>query len=156
MTEGPTDNSRRGFLSWFLGTSVGALILAVVYPVWHYVSPPRIPEATTNQVDAGTTNDPEFRESGFKIIQFGVEPVIVVKAAEDDFRAFSATCTHLDCIVEFQKDEKRIWCNCHNGHYDLSGRVVAGPPPHSLTPFQVNLEAGASSSGPGRVIVSRA
>ena len=42
-----------------------------------------------------------------------------------------------------------------NGHYDLSGRVVAGPPPKPLTSFQVNLEPGASAREPGRVIVSR-
>jgi Rieske Fe-S protein len=156
MTEAPGGTSRRGFLTWFLGTSVGALLVAVVYPVWHFINPPRIPEAATSQVDAGGTRDPEFQETGFKIIQFGVEPVIVVKVSDDDFRAFAATCTHLDCIVEFQKDEQRIWCNCHNGHYDLTGRNVGGPPPRPLAAYQVNVESGADPRQPGRVIVSRA
>ena len=155
MTEGPSGTSRRGFLGWFLGSSVGALILAVIYPVWHFVNPPRIPEATTNQVDAGTTRDPEFREAGFKIIQFGVEPVIVVQVAEDEFRAFSATCTHLDCIVEYQKKEQRIWCNCHNGHYDLNGRNVAGPPPRPLEPYDVHLVSNGPQR-PATIVVARA
>ena len=59
--------------------------------------------------------------------RFGAEPVILVKAGESDFRAFSATCTHLDCIVTCRKDKGDIYCNCHGGTYDLTGRNVAGP-----------------------------
>ncbi len=146
---------RRRFLNWFLGTSVGALFVSIAYPVSRFVSPPRVPEASTNQVDAGLVNDPAFMEKGFKIIRFGAEPVIVVKVADADFRAFSATCTHLDCVVEFQKPESRIWCNCHSGQYDLTGRNVAGPPPRPLLPYKVDLVAG-SGGAPGSVVVSKA
>lgn len=144
---------RRRFVHWFLGTSAGALLVSVLYPIVRYVSPPRLPEAGTAQVDAGATDDPEFREKGFKIVRFGADPVIVVRAAENDYRAFSATCTHLDCIVGFQKERDRIWCNCHGGAYDLTGRNVAGPPPRPLTPFQVNLVK--KSEGVSTVIVSK-
>lgn len=146
---------RRRFLNWFLGTTVGALFVSIAYPVSRFVSPPRVPEASTNQVDAGVTNDPAFVEKGFKIIRFGAEPVIVVKVADTDFRAFTATCTHLDCVVEFQKPESRIWCNCHSGQYDLQGRNVAGPPPRPLTPYKVDLIAGTGGA-PGSVVVSKA
>lgn len=130
---------RRRFISWFFGTSFGALIASVVYPIVRYVSPPRVAEPSTAQVEAGITSDPELLQKGFKIVRFGAEPVIVVRVAETDFRAFSATCTHLDCIVGYQKPENRIWCNCHGGEYDLTGRNVAGPPPRPLTAFKVNL-----------------
>ena len=146
---------RRRFLNWFLGTSAGALFASIAYPVARFVSPPRVPEASTNQVDAGLVNDPLFQEKGFKIIRFGAEPVIVVKVGDADFRAFSATCTHLDCVVEFQKPESRIWCNCHAGQYDLTGRNVAGPPPRPLTPYKVDLVAGTGGN-PGSVVVSKA
>jgi Rieske Fe-S protein len=141
-------------LNWFLGTSAGALLVSALYPVLRYVSPPRIPEATTNQVEAGRTNDPLLLERGFKIIRFGVEPVIVIRVADGGFRAFSATCTHLDCIVEYQKDHNRIWCNCHNGEYDLTGRNVAGPPPKPLEEFKVDVVA-ANPREPGTIIVSK-
>lgn len=130
---------RRRFISWFFGTSFGALIASVVYPIVRYVSPPRVAEPSTAQVEAGITSDTELLQKGFKIVRFGAEPVIVVRVAETDFRAFSATCTHLDCIVGYQKPENRIWCNCHGGEYDLTGRNVAGPPPRPLTAFKVNL-----------------
>lgn len=150
-----TSPDRRTFLNWFLGTSVGALCVSVVYPVVRFVSPPRIPEASTNQVDAGLTNDPQLLEKGFKIVRFGLEPVILVKVAALEYRAFSATCTHLDCIVEFQKDKSRIWCNCHGGAYDLTGRNVAGPPPRPLTPYKVNVATKAAGE-PGSIVISKA
>ena len=150
-----TDPSRRRFLNWFLGTTVGALFASVLYPVARFVSPPEIPESTTNQVEAGATNDPDFLEKGFKIVRFGVEPVILVRVGETDFRAFAGTCTHLDCIVEYHKDQSRIWCNCHNGEYNLRGQQVAGPPPKPLEPFKVDLVY----KGPGQpqtIVVSKA
>lgn len=149
------DTSRRRFLNWFLGTSSGALLVSIFYPVLRFISPPEVPEASTNQVEAGATNDPELLENGYKIIRFGVEPVILVRVADGDFRAFAGTCTHLDCIVEFQKDEKRLWCNCHNGEYNLRGQQVAGPPPKPLEPFQVDLVYKGAGE-PQSIVVSRA
>ena len=147
--------SRRRFLNWLLSTSVGALFASVVYPIARFVSPPEIPEASTQQVEAGPINDPELLDKGFKILRFGNEPVILVRVGDGDFRAFAGTCTHLDCIVEFHKEPGRIWCNCHNGEYDLRGRVVAGPPPKPLESYQVDLVAKAPGQ-PKIVVVSRA
>jgi Rieske Fe-S protein len=126
----------------------------VVYPVIRFVSPPNVPEATTNQVNAGLTTDPEMMEKKFKIVRFGADPVILIHAGEDDYRAFAATCTHLDCVVEYQDAQRRIWCNCHNGEYDLQGRNVAGPPPKPLEVFTVHVER-KSPGAAGTIIVSR-
>jgi Rieske Fe-S protein len=154
MTERARPIGRRSFLNWFLGTSLGALAASILYPVLRLLSPPEVPEATTNQIEAGTTNDPELLEKGFRIVRFGAEPVILIRAGEGDFRAFGATCTHLDCIVEFQPDRRRIWCNCHSGEYDLNGRQVAGPPPRPLPPYTVHLVADAAG-GTQKIVISR-
>ena len=153
-TAAATPVDRRRVLNWFLGTSVGALVISILYPVARFVTPPRVPEANTDEVEAGTVNDVDFREKAFKIVRFGAEPVIVVRAADDVFVAYAATCTHLDCIVGYQKDEQRLWCNCHGGAYDLHGRNVAGPPPKPLTPYKVNLVA--KGSDPATIVVSKA
>lgn len=147
--------TRRRFLNWFLGTTFGALAISIFYPIARYVSPPQVPEASTNEVEAGLTSDSELLDKGFRIVRFGMEPVILVRVAEGDYRAFSATCTHLDCVVGYQKDRTRIWCNCHNGEYDLEGRNVAGPPPRPLTAFKVNV-VQKSSGQPGTIVISRA
>ncbi|HET8580537.1 MAG TPA: Rieske 2Fe-2S domain-containing protein, partial [Nitrospiraceae bacterium] len=54
-------------------------------------------------------------------------------------RAFSAVCTHLACTVQYRPDLIHIWCACHNGHYDLNGINIAGPPPRPLEPYVVNV-----------------
>jgi cytochrome b6-f complex iron-sulfur subunit len=130
--------SRRRFLDGFLGISVAALAGAVLYPVARYISPPRIPEATGNRVLAGKIS--EVAKEGWKIFPFGAEPGILVQTSPGEYRAFSATCTHLECTVQFEASSKRIWCACHNGFYDLNGKNVAGPPPHPLTAYTVQLE----------------
>jgi Rieske Fe-S protein len=151
-TDAPRSPNRRRVLNWFLGTSLGTLCISVVYPVLRYISPPIIPEPATAQLDAGVTNDPQLLERGFKILRFGVEPVI--RVSETDFRAFSATCTHLQCIVTYRKPRELIWCYCHNGVYDLKGRNIAGPPPRPLTPFEVHLVAGGPGQ-PQKLVVSK-
>jgi Rieske Fe-S protein len=148
------EGGRRSFLNWLLGTTGGALLVSVFYPVLRYVSPPDVPEAATNQVEAGRTNDPELLDKGYKIVRFGAEPVIVIRVSDTDFRAFSATCTHLDCIVEYRKQKELIWCNCHNGQYDLNGKNVGGPPPKPLTPFVAHVVTKTASE-PGTIVVER-
>lgn len=150
----PAAMNRRTLINWFLGSSFGALVLSIFYPIVRFATPPRIAEANTNQVEAGDVNDAELRDKGYKILRFGAEPVILLKAADNDFRAFSATCTHLDCIVGFQKEQTRIYCNCHGGTYDLQGRNIAGPPPRPLTPYKVNLVAKGTE--PKLIVVSKA
>lgn len=141
-------------MNWFLGTSAGALLAAILYPVVRFLSPPRVPEATTQSVEAGTTEDPELMTKAFKIVRFGADPVILIHPAESDFRAFTAVCTHLSCIVEFRKEKGVIWCNCHGGVYDLNGKNIGGPPPRPLAPFRVNLVAKGPSQ-PATIVVSR-
>jgi len=153
-TPGAHDPFRRRLLDWFLGSSALALLASIVYPIARFVSPPRVPEATTDQVEAGAINDPALVADGYKIIRFGSEPVIVVKLSDADVRAFSATCTHLACIVEFRKQKHDIYCNCHGGAYNLQGQNIAGPPPRPLTPFKVDLVA--KGGGAKAIVVSRA
>ncbi len=148
------ETGRRSFINWFLGTSFGALAVSTCYPIFRFMSPPDVPEATTDEVEAGPTNDPDLMEKGYKIVRFGAEPVILVKVSDTEFKAFAGTCTHLDCIVEYRNAEQVLWCNCHNGAYDLTGSVVGGPPPKPLETFDVHVVEKGSGQ-PGTVIVKR-
>ena len=62
-----------------------------------------------------------------------------MRTASGELRAFSAICTHLNCTVQYRDDLGHIWCACHNGHYDLNGRNIAGPPPRPLEALVVNV-----------------
>jgi len=130
--------TRKRFVDWLLGTSVGGFLAAVFYPVARYIIPPELPESTVNSVTlpfgAG-----EIPTNFGRIFKFGSRPGIIVKTPGGELRAFSAICTHLDCTVQYREDLSHIWCACHNGHYDLTGRNIAGPPPRPLEAFDVNV-----------------
>ena len=145
----------RRVVNWLLGGSFAALAASILYPIVRFIVPPEMPEATVNQVEAGPTNDPAFLDTGFKIVRFGNQPVIVVRITPEEYRAFDGVCTHLDCIVEYQQDKSRIWCNCHNGEYNLQGEVVAGPPPHALERYEVHLADRGVGQAP-MVVVQKA
>ena len=146
MTGDRPEPTRRRLLNWFLGTSLGAMCAAVFYPVARYVSPPDIPEAQTSRAVAGRTSDLKPNEG--RIFRFGNQPALLVRLEDGSYKAFSATCTHLNCTVQYRGDLKQIWCACHNGTYDLGGKNVSGPPPRPLEVYTVNV-------ADGEIVVSR-
>ncbi len=129
--------SRKTFINWLLGTSVGATVIAALYPVFRYVVPPKVAEAPVNRVLAGTLS--ALPPNSGKIFRFGSLPGILVRTPTGEVRAFSAVCTHLQCTVQYRPDLQEIWCACHNGLYDLQGKNVGGPPPKPLTPYKVDM-----------------
>jgi cytochrome b6-f complex iron-sulfur subunit len=129
--------SRRSFVNWFLGTSAGAFLLAVAYPVTRYLVPPRVAESTAGSVTLAIEADQVKPNTG-QIFKFGSRPALLVRTPAGELRAFSAVCTHLNCTVQYRPDLSHIWCACHNGHFDLSGRNIAGPPPRPLDALVVN------------------
>jgi Rieske Fe-S protein len=135
---GQPESDRRDFLKYILGGGLLAWLAAVLYPVMAYLKPPKEGEVEVTSVKAGKVSAME-KDSGV-IVRFGNKPVILVRKAAGDFRAFSATCTHLDCTVQYRKDMGLIWCACHNGRYDLNGRNVAGPPPRPLDEYRVVVQ----------------
>jgi Rieske Fe-S protein len=129
---------RRQLLDYLLGTSAFATLAAILYPIFKFMIPPQVTEAQQNSVVAAKTN--EIAANTGKIFKFGSKPGILIKTEKGDLKAFSASCTHLDCIVQYQPDKKDILCACHNGIYDLTGKNVGGPPPRPLEEFTVNVK----------------
>lgn len=132
--------NRRQFTNLLLGGGLIGWLGSVLYPIVSYLIPPKIAEANVNSVKAGPVED--FQKNAAQIIKFGRQPVILIRTEAGEFRAFTATCTHLDCIVQYRTDLKQIWCACHNGLYDLKGRNVSGPPPRPLDEYAVNIVSG--------------
>jgi cytochrome b6-f complex iron-sulfur subunit len=67
--------------------------------------------------------------------------VAVIRTA-DGFRAFSAVCTHLGCIVHWNQAERVFECPCHAAAFDAAGQVVSGPPPSPLPEYKVSVVQG--------------
>jgi cytochrome b6-f complex iron-sulfur subunit len=122
--------SRRSFLDWLLTGGLIAWAIGFVAPVLSYVWPAQRRGPSTQTVSAGKAAD--FAEWQTKIVAVSGHPVIVIRTPQG-FRAFSAICTHLGCVVGWDAQRRQIACPCHAGFFDLNGRPVAGPPPRPLT-----------------------
>jgi Rieske Fe-S protein len=131
------DAERRGFVNWFLGTAAGAFLLSVLYPVSRYLVPPPAGESAAGAVTLSIKPEDVKPNTG-QIFKFGSRPGILIRTPAGELRAFSAVCTHLNCTVQYRGDISHIWCACHNGHYDLNGKNIEGPPPRPLEAFVVN------------------
>lgn len=128
---------RRKFIDIILNFSLFAWISAIVYPIFKFLNPPVTQDISINSISVGEIN--EFPINSSIITRFGRKPIIVIRKKNGDFKALSATCTHLDCNVQYKSDTEQIWCACHNGFYNVEGKNISGPPPRPLTQFQVNL-----------------
>jgi Rieske Fe-S protein len=139
MSEGTLkqDLGRRNFLNWFLGTTAGAFVLSVLYPLSRYLIPPQAEESSARTVTIAVKPQ-EIKLNSGQIFRFGSQPAILIKTQAGELKAFSAACTHLACIVQYRSDISEIWCACHNGHFDLNGKNIAGPPPKPLEEYAVN------------------
>jgi len=133
--------SRRRFLDLLLGGTGLAALIGLFYPIFRYLTPPEQEEAVVSSVNLGPAKD--FPLNSGKIFRFGNKPGIIIRGSDGKFRAYNATCTHLDCIVQYDAKVEGIWCACHNGRYDINGRNISGPPPRPLTPYAVKIQPGA-------------
>jgi len=128
---------RRRMIEILLGGGLLGSFASFIYPVLRYLVPPPVAELGGDQVIAGKTGD--LKPNTAKIFRFGNRPGLLIRNTDGSYRALSATCTHLGCIVQYRGDLQEIWCACHNGLYDLNGRNVSGPPPRPLEVYEVHL-----------------
>jgi cytochrome b6-f complex iron-sulfur subunit len=158
MTETPAPVSRRNWLFHALQTSIAATLVAVFYPVVRFLRPRSATSSGALEVVA------PYRVSDLKTdaqgrwpppFNFGGKPCLIIRlpGVDGEIRAFSAVCTHLECTVEFRESQGDIFCNCHNGVYDLNGHNVSGPPPRPLETYKVTLRG--EKRGQEEIIVSR-
>jgi cytochrome b6-f complex iron-sulfur subunit len=128
---------RRRFAEMLLGTGFLATAAAFFYPVLRYLIPPKASDLGSDSVVAGRVG--ELKLNSGKIFRFGDHPGLLIRTADGQYHAMSATCTHLSCTVQYRDDLHEVWCACHNGMYDLNGRNVSGPPPRPLQAFDVQV-----------------
>lgn len=144
---------RRPFLNWILGTTFGAFVVSVLYPVLRYLVPPTVAESSAATVTLDVS-PASVRANTGRIFKFGSRPGILLRTATGELHAFSAVCTHLQCTVQYREDLQHIWCACHNGHYDPgTGKNIAGPPPRPLEEYAANVRGDTivvSRSAPAR------
>ena len=86
---------------------------------------------------AGTS---EIPVSGGKV--FSAEKVVVTQPSAGKYRAFSAVCTHEQCLVD-RVANGTIGCPCHGSEFSVkNGSVVSGPAPSPLPTKSVTVAGG--------------
>lgn len=128
---------RRSFVNYFLGGSLGATVLAFLYPVIRYLLPPAQAEAVQKRMAAAKVG--ELVPNSSKIFKFGATPAVLVNTSEGQLVALTAVCTHLTCTVRYEAESGTLFCPCHNGRFDLAGNVISGPPPAPLETYKVEV-----------------
>ncbi|MET8771344.1 FAD-dependent oxidoreductase [Streptomyces sp. NPDC004658] len=67
------------------------------------------------------------------LVRSGSERLAVHRDDEGVLHAVSARCTHLGCLVSFNRAERAWECPCHGSRFDVDGRVLQGP---AVTPLE--------------------
>ena len=78
-------------------------------------------------------------KSGF-YTQTKTVPVHVSRSG-GEIVCFKSACTHLGCMVQWDKTTNRFKCACHGGVFDRQGNVLSGPPPRPLDRYAVKIDA---------------
>lgn len=68
--------------------------------------------------------------------------VFVIRKNETELQVLSNICTHLGCRVSWQPDLQHYISPCHDGHFDITGNVLSGPPPRPLAEYLTKIEDG--------------
>ncbi len=130
------DNTgRRKFLGIFLGGLTTAAIGIILYPFYRYLSPAK--SNTKEDIASFTINEVSIDRA--KYFEYRGSTGVVIKTLKGELMAFSAVCTHLGCIVQWEKNRQAFLCPCHAGRYDSSGAVLSGPPPRPLVKLPLSV-----------------
>lgn len=131
---GNRNESRRKFLlrlSWTgLILYFGAFLAALLRFLW-----PRVSTRPSMSVQVGFPDD--YRPGEVAYLR-GLK-LFIVRDGES-FLSFSARCTHLSCLVVWNRDHRMFLCPCHGGKFDPEGRNIEGPPPRPLDAFSLRLD----------------
>lgn len=137
--EEPAGPNRREVLAAAARALLGVTVVGVATPVLEAcsgLSPTAVPTSTVFDV-SGLTMDGQAlvtRDNG----PDGA-PVLIVRQAAGEFLALSMRCTHLGCTVGSPHNGV-LTCPCHGAQYNLSGQVLRGPAPRSLSRYTVTYD----------------
>jgi len=136
-TNSPAPELKQGRRRFFLRLSWAGLVLfsttflaAVLRFFW-----PRVSSRPARSVQVGFPDD--YRPG--QVVYDGGRKLFIVRD-EKGFFSLSARCTHLGCIVVWNRDHHMFLCPCHGGKYDAEGRNVEGPPPRPLDLLALRLD----------------
>ncbi|MDR2737299.1 MAG: Rieske (2Fe-2S) protein [Gracilibacteraceae bacterium] len=138
MEQPKEDLSRRTFLKYMVAFPLTAGVVAplaigggaLAPPLSLKPLPPIMAVALSEEMD---DNPVEF-------IYDGAPAILFKRGAE--YMAFSRKCTHLGCVISWEKGARRFKCPCHGGVFNADGEVISGPPKKPLTKLTAWVDNG--------------
>ena len=70
------------------------------------------------------------------VVRRGLSKIAVYRDEAGALHECSAVCTHLGCIVHWNKGEKSWDCPCHGSRFSTDGHVLNGPAQQPLAPIE--------------------
>ena len=142
---------RRGFVVSVFWAAIALVASAVVTPLVAFFSGPLVLRRSPVRVRIGRLEDlpldrPQRVEFGLRrrdgwVTESGRRSTWIVRR-EGGVTAFDPRCTHLGCAYRWRDAAQQFVCPCHNGLYDMAGRVMGGPPPRPLDTYPITVEDG--------------
>ena len=132
--------TRRSLIDILLGFGFLGATASVIYPVLRYLKPLG-PAGASGPVKLTKEEQATLEREHMLIVRSGPTRILVFEDGQQKLRALDARCTHEGCTVRYVPGESLIWCACHNGKFDLDGRVLSGPPPRPLAQFSCQRDA---------------
>jgi cytochrome b6-f complex iron-sulfur subunit len=134
-------SSRRRFLGGLSRVFLGLWGLGAIGVIGAYLRPRARGEQVAERiVRAGQLEDLRIGEA--RLVRHGTTPFFIVRQDASQVLALSAVCTHLRCILDYDRERRGLVCPCHAGRFDLAGNVLSGPPPRALASYGVSVRAG--------------
>jgi cytochrome b6-f complex iron-sulfur subunit len=136
-----TDPERRGFLKWlgrgFLALWAPAAALAGA----SFLKAPEENDRRPGErlLRCGTFSSLAVGEA--RLVRHGAEPIFVVRLGESKVLAVSAICTHVRCVLQWNRENATYRCPCHDGAFDKTGNVLSGPPKRPLPQYPAEIRS---------------
>ncbi len=143
MSEGSEEiGGRRDFLKIAIGIWGTLCAAPVLGMIIQFVTPVVAKRGVHDSVLVGKMGD--FAQGTVKIVRVNKDPVLLIHTPAGQFRALSARCTHLGCVVQYQESPvPHFGCNCHGSQFDMNGVNTSGPAPRPLPPYRVTLNGSS-------------
>lgn len=137
------DMNKRVTMNWLLAGAIAAPTAGLAGPFALFFVPPKAggggggdvaKDALGNDVKATkwlATHQPGDR-SLVQGLKGDATYLVVTDEGQIENYGLNAVCTHLGCVVPWNKAENKFMCPCHGSQYNAQGKKIRGPAPLSL------------------------
>ncbi len=144
--------SRRDMLRYGLWGVGGLMVAMVGAPVTGFFIAPAlkqegsvwVPAAPIKDIPLGVPTPIEYMQrarDGWVRTESRHSAWVLTRDGKN-FVAYDPRCTHLGCAYTWKADRNQFFCPCHDGIFDVDGKVVSGPPPRPLDRYETKVLSG--------------